>query len=55
MENGSNGAMGEELENGGVFWKYIVLRYMSALEIYVCTAHFENRDPCTMGTWVNSF
>ena len=33
----------------------IFLRYMSALEIYVCSAHFENRDPCTMGTWVNLF
>ena len=27
-------------------------------EIYVCSAYtgdFENRDPCTMGTWANSF
>ena len=28
MENGSNAAMGEKLENGGVFWKYTVLKYI---------------------------
>ena len=52
MENGSNGAVGEELENGGCFLEI----YCS--EIYVCspyTGKFEKWDPCTMGTWVNSF